>query len=122
MRRFVIDEDLPRSTSTFIEKRGWEALDVRDCGLRGKSDDKVFQFAQVESAILLSGDLGFGNLLKFPIGSHSGIVILHFPNEVLIESLHYHLGFALDQLREEDFAGNLVIIEPGKMRIRRRSP
>jgi predicted nuclease of predicted toxin-antitoxin system len=75
MPKFIIDEDMPRSTARVLRTEGYEALDVRDLGLRGESDDRIFKFAQKEKTIILTGDLGFGNLLHFPVGSHSGIVI-----------------------------------------------
>lgn len=42
----VIDEDLPRSFAIVLHSLGLTALDVRDHGLRGKSDEKVYKFAQ----------------------------------------------------------------------------
>jgi predicted nuclease of predicted toxin-antitoxin system len=120
MLKFVIDEDLPRSTATILKSKGYEVLDVRDCGLRGKSDDELFKFAQDEKAVILTGDLGFGNLLQFPIGSHSGIVIARFPNEVSTFELNNQIIKAFENLTEIDFKGNLIILEPGKIRIRRR--
>ncbi len=120
MLKFVIDEDMPRSTAKVLRNRDYDVLDVRDCGLRGKSDNEVFKFAQKEKAVILTGDLGFGNLLHFPIGSHSGIVIAHFPNEVSTLELNNQIIKALEPLSEIDFKGNLIIIEPGKIRIRRK--
>jgi len=38
MIKFVIDEDMPRSTARALAERGFECLDIRDYGLRGKSD------------------------------------------------------------------------------------
>lgn len=119
MLKFVIDEDMPRSTAKILNARCYEALDVRDHDLRGKSDDEVFKFAQNEKAVLLTGDWGFGNLLHFPIGSHAGIVIAHFPNEVSTLELNQQIVMALENLDEIDFKGNLIIIEPGKIRIRK---
>lgn len=81
MLKFVVDEDMPRSTSKLLMDKGFEVLDARDCGLRGKSDAEIFNFAQREGAVILTGDLGFGNLIKFPVGSHLGIVIVHFPTD-----------------------------------------
>ena len=69
----------------------------------------------------MTGDLGFGNLLHFPVGSHSGIVITHFPNEMSPTELNNQIVKAFMNLTEDDFKGNLVIIEPGKLRIRRKS-
>ncbi len=120
MLKLVIDEDMPRSTAKVLKAKGHEALDVRDCGLRGKSDDEIFKFAQKEKAVILTGDLGFGNLLHFPIGSHSGIVIAHFPNQVSTSELNNQIIKAFEPLSEIDFKGNLIIIEPGKVRIRRK--
>lgn len=120
MLKFVIDEDIPRSTARVLKARGFEVLDVRDCGLRGKSDDEVFEFAQKEKAVILTGDMGFGNLLHFPVGSHSGIVIAHFPNEISSSESNNQIVKAFNNLTEADFNGNLIIIEPGKIRIRRR--
>lgn len=120
MLKFIIDEDMPRSTAKVLRTEGYESLDVRDLGLRGESDDKIFQFAKDEKAVILTGDLGFGNLLHFPTGSHSGIVIAHFPNELSTSELNNQIIKAFKTLNEIDFKGNLIILEPGKIRIRRK--
>ena len=103
-----------------LREQGHEALDARDCGLRGKSDDEVFKFAQKEGAIVFTSDLGFGNFLYYPVGSHSGIVIVHFPNEVSTSEMNRQIGSMFEQLSEEDFKGSLVILEPSRIRLRRR--
>jgi predicted nuclease of predicted toxin-antitoxin system len=119
MPKLVIDEDIPRSTAKLLSKR-FTVIDVRDYGLRGKSDEEVFKFAQREKAVILTGDMGSGNLLHFPIGSHFGIIIAHFPNEISTTELNTQIIKAFDTLTEEDFNGNLVILEPGRIRIRRK--
>jgi len=119
MLKFVIDEDMPRSTARVLKANNFDALDVRDYGLRGKDDYEIFGFAQENKAILLTGDLGFGNLLHFPLGSHSGIVIAHFPNELSTSELNNQTLKAFKNLEENDFQGNLIILEPDKLRIRR---
>lgn len=35
MIRFLIDEDMPRSTAGVLKNAGFECIDVRDIGLRG---------------------------------------------------------------------------------------
>jgi len=118
MLKFVIDEDMPRSTAGTLKAKGFEALD--DYGLRGLSDEEVFKFAQREKAIILTGDMGFANLLRYPIGSHAGIVIAHFPNEISTSELNGQIINAFSNLAESDFRGNLIILEPGRIRIRRK--
>jgi predicted nuclease of predicted toxin-antitoxin system len=120
MPAFLIDEDLPRSTTRILKEQGHRVFDVRDCGLRGHGDDEIFEFAQREKAAVLTGDLGFGNILRYPIGSHHGVVIAHFPNEISTTELNRHIAAALQGLSETDLSGNLIIIEPGQLRIRKK--
>jgi predicted nuclease of predicted toxin-antitoxin system len=120
MLKFLIDEDMPRSTMKSLKAMGYEALDVRDCGFKGASDEEIFKFAQQVGAVILTGDVGFGNLFRFPIGNHCGIFIAHFPNEVSTPELNKQLMKALETLTDTDFDGNLIILEPGRIRIRRK--
>lgn len=39
MPRFVIDEDMPRSTGVILKEHGYEVRDVRDYELRGAEDN-----------------------------------------------------------------------------------
>lgn len=116
----VIDEDLPRSLGNTLSKLGFKVYDIRNHGLRGSSDEVIFSFAQRQKAVLFSADLGFANLLQFPVGNHFGIVILRFPNEMSVNEMLKHVKLMLDRLKNEDYIGNLIIASPGKLRIRRR--
>ena len=115
----VIDEDLPRSFGTVIKSLGFEVFDVRDIGLRGKSDEDIFNFAGENKAVLFSADLGFSNVLSFPLGSHNGIVVLRFPNEMSTDTTNETSKKLLSKFSKEDFNGNLIIISPRGIRIRR---
>jgi len=117
--KFVIDEDISRLTGKALEQAGYDVLDIRDYNLRGSSDDIIFKFAQENKAILFTGDLGFANILKFPLGLHYGIVVLHFPNEMSTILINKILISSISALEENDFLGNLIIIEPDRVRIKR---
>jgi predicted nuclease of predicted toxin-antitoxin system len=117
--RFRIDEDLPRSLATALRSAGHEVFDVRDIGLRGRQDHEVFRAAQVRGAVLVSGDRGFANILSHPPGSHAGILVAHFPNEMPTTVLNEQVLSAVKSLEEGEITGNLVMIEPGRLRIRR---
>lgn len=119
MVKFVVDEDISRLTSKVLEQSDYTVLDIRDYNLRGSNDDIIFKFAQDNSAVLLTGDLGFANILKFPLNSHYGIVVLHFPNEMSTSRINQILIASLSSLSEEDYPGNLIIIEPDRIRIKR---
>jgi hypothetical protein len=58
--------------------------------------------------------------LRFPLGSLCGIIIAHFPNEMPCDLLNEQIAASLQALSESDFPGNLIILEPGRVRIRRK--
>jgi len=103
-----------------LRGNGYDVKDIRDYGLRGAEDEKIYEFAQSEEAVILTGDKGFGNILRFPLGKHFGIVVVHFPNEMPSIEVNCHLLQRFEDLSEDDFRGNLIIIEPRKIRIKRR--
>jgi predicted nuclease of predicted toxin-antitoxin system len=45
MIRFLIDEDMPRSTAKALKRVGFECFDVRDIGLKGAEDDVIYAWA-----------------------------------------------------------------------------
>jgi len=106
MLKFVIDEDMPRSTGRILKQQGYDVRDIRDYGLRGAEDEQIYEFAQKEQALILTGDRGFGNILRFPVGKHFGIVITHFPNEMPTMEINRHLVKWFEDLSEDDFRGN----------------
>lgn len=120
MPKFVIDEDLPRSTAESLKKEGYKVFDIRDYGLRGKSDRKIYEFAKKQKAVLITRDKGFGNILEFPIGRHYGIVVIDFPMQVSDKEMNRFLIKCLRKIKKEDFKGNLIIIEPGRIRMRKK--
>ena len=120
MARFLIDADLPRSLARHLRVAGMQVEDVRDIGLRKSADEDIFSSAVSHAFALLSGDLGFGNILRFPLGSHPGIVVTRFPNELSTAKINGAILQALQGLSDEEIAGNLIIVEPGRIRLRKQ--
>lgn len=116
--KFLVDEDLPRSTSRMLKENGFEVFDVRDVGLRGASDSEVFDFAQSKKATLLTADLDFSNPLLFSARSSAGIVIIRLPADISIELMNKEILRALNSVSEEDVTNNVLIIEAGRIRLR----
>jgi predicted nuclease of predicted toxin-antitoxin system len=119
---FLVDEDLPRSTAVALEGAGYQAVDVRDIGLRGHDDQEVFARAQELRAVLVTADRGFANLLAFPPGGHFGILVLRLPNELSTRELNEILVRAVHELGAEDLHGALVVVQQHRVRLRRSSP
>jgi predicted nuclease of predicted toxin-antitoxin system len=119
MMRFLVDENLPRSTARVLRAANYEAADVREVGLRGRTDQDVFARAQELGAVPLTGDSDFANILRFPLGSHAGLNVCRIPDDVSLAALNAELLKAIRELQGEDLSGALVIVETGRVRIRR---
>jgi predicted nuclease of predicted toxin-antitoxin system len=117
--RFLIDADLPRSACIALRQRGYFADDVRDLDLGTATDDTVLQHATTHGYTLISGDKGFTNPLRFPLGTHPGIIVARFPRHTSARAKIRLLLRWIPMLQEEDIRGNLLIIQPKGIRIRR---
>jgi predicted nuclease of predicted toxin-antitoxin system len=71
--RFLVDEDLPRSTNDVLRRYKHEAIDVRGIGLRGAKDHQIAAYAQSEGLCLLTGDFDFSDIRNYPPGVVFGI-------------------------------------------------
>ena len=115
--RFITDEDVPRSTARVLRDAGFDAVDVRDVGLRGKSDAEVFEYAQRENRLLITCDMSFSNILNFPPSKNHGILVIRVPDSEPIDIFNREVLRALQEV-----GGNLVhhlaIVEIGKVRLR----
>lgn len=119
MARFLIDESLPRSLTAELISAGHEAAHIVDAGLRGVPDERVHQEAGARMSILLTADLGFGDVRRYP--PQFGTVIVRIRKAIPRASLRARvlqlLGGAEGDLREMTMT--VLILEPGRRRVRK---
>lgn len=117
--KFLIDEDLPRSTADLLKQYGHEAIDVRDIGLRGAEDRQVIAYAQERGLCLITGDFDFSDVRNYPPGKYAGLVVLEIHKEA---TASFILSLLEGFLKQEDLIprlpGKLAIVEPGRIRLR----
>ena len=70
--RFLVDEDLPRSTDDLIRRYKHEVVNVRDIDLRGAKDSQIAAYAQSEGLCLVTGDFDFSDIRNYPPGDYTG--------------------------------------------------
>jgi len=105
---------MPRTATRALAAAGHDVVDVRDVGLRGSSDDQVFARAQAEGRVLVSADLDFANALRFPPGTHAGIVVTRL-SDLATTAAAAILAAAIADLGES-LAGAIVVVEPARVR------
>lgn len=116
--RFLVDENLPRQLTRRLLAEGYLAEDARDVGLRSQPDTAVFAYAQAHAETIVTLDKGIGNIQKYPT-PHAGIVAARMPDRLtLTQKIDVIMG-GLAGLAGQSLANAVVIIEPGRVRIRR---
>lgn len=117
--KFLIDEDLPRSTANLLKQYEHEAIDARDIGLRGAKDRDIIAHAQEKGLCLITGDFDFSDVRNYPPSNYAGIVILEIHKEA---TASFILSLLEGLLKQEDLIsrlpGKLAIVEPGRVRLR----
>lgn len=119
MSDFLVDASLPRSTGDVIRAHGHQATDVRDVGLGTASDQNIADHARQQQLTLITADLDFSNVLTFPPADYSGIVVIRAPDgatTAIVLSLVEQ--FLNDSKVMASLVGHLVIVEPGRIRVR----
>ena len=76
------------------------------------------EYAIQHELTVLTGDVGFANLLRFPLESHHGVVVARFANELSAPLVVDGITNLLIAIRHYVLAHVLVILEPGRIRIR----
>ncbi len=117
--RFLVDEDLPRSTADLLRRFGYEAIDVRDVGLRGAKDSHIAAYARRERFCLITGDFDFSDIRNYPPGEYAGLVVLKIPRTATTSFiLNLVEGFLQNEDVVSQIGGKLAIVESGRFRIR----
>lgn len=98
----------------------WQVFHANAVGLEGKDDFEVFAWAQQQLAIIITFDEDFADRRLYPVGSHHGVIRLRvWPTTV--EEIKDGLGRLFEGVLDNDLEGALIIIDPGRIRIRRSS-
>jgi predicted nuclease of predicted toxin-antitoxin system len=112
---FLVDESMPRAVTRALAQ-AHDVVDVRDIGLRGATDDAIATRARADSRIVVSGDLDFSNALRFPPGTHPGIVVARLPDVLAPDDMATVIVAAIAEVGS-DLIGAITIVEPTRVRV-----
>jgi predicted nuclease of predicted toxin-antitoxin system len=116
--RFLVDESLAATVARLLVEAGHDALHLGDVGQLGASDEAVMRTAAKAGRVVISEDTDFGELLA--LGRHPGpsvVLLRRGPHRPQAQARLLLDG--LPQLTDDLAEGAIVVISPGRIRIRR---
>ena len=114
--RIKLDESIPRSLVRILSALGHDTLTVYDQALQGCDDAAIWSAVIREQRFLITQDIEFADLRKYPLGSHAGVMLLRlqYPNREQIEQV---VGEVFQREPVEQWHGSLVIVSERKLRV-----
>lgn len=116
---FLIDESLSPILAIRLKELGYNAKSVKEINLKGADDVKIVEWAIMNNAVIIAGDLDFGELWYWHYNGKVGIVVLKTKSYKL-ESLYEIIKFLHDNkvFNNEKIKTSLIISTLNKYRIR----
>jgi len=112
----LIDECVNSELVTHLRQVGADVQTVPEVGLRGATDDEVFEFATKNKTILVTYDREFGDIFRFKIEDSYGLIVILIgqlsrrEEKIVMDKFLEAVG------KEENLKGKLAIL--GKNRVR----
>jgi len=117
MMRFKLDENFGIRTQKLFLSAGYDVKTVHEQNLHGCSDQNLYEICCAEKRCLLTLDLDFSDITRFPPDRTNGIVVFRIPrnpSNALLEQLIRQFFQILAQIQIEK---KLLIVEIGRVRI-----
>ena len=115
--KFKLDENLPVSAASILAAAGHDVDTVPGEHLTGRPDQDVVAASTAAGRVLISLDVGLGDIRAYPPGSHAGIVILRLADQssaTVIEAIEDLASLA----EPASLAGAVAVLQRGLLRIR----
>jgi hypothetical protein len=114
--KLKLDENLDVRLVSILRRAGHEVATVRDQGLTGIDDQALFARCSSEARILVTLDLDFASVLRYPPEASGGIIVFRGPDD-LIPTLRVLTETLVGALAKASPTGQLWIVEPGRVRV-----
>jgi predicted nuclease of predicted toxin-antitoxin system len=118
--KFKLDENIGGRGLDLIRASGHDVMTVRDQGLQGVADERLFEICTAEGRALITLDRDFGQVLRFPPEKSAGIIVLEIGPRATLQGNLGRLRDLLEVVETRAVAGALWIVEPGRVRIHLR--
>ena len=115
--RFKLDENFGSRSANLLFEAGHDVETVHQEGLSGATDEVLLRKCVSERRCLLTFDLDFADVLRFPPHKGAGIAVLRVPKGASTRLIDRFVRTLLLLLESEAIAGRLWVVEAGRIRI-----
>jgi predicted nuclease of predicted toxin-antitoxin system len=115
--KFKLDENFGTRTQEILKSAGHDVYTVFEQNMQGCSDQHLYEVCCSEKCCLITLDLDFANVIRFPPKNTSGIIVIRIRRDATIEMLEQLAHQVLLALNQRSVEHELWIVEFGRIRI-----
>jgi len=115
--KFKLDENFGTRTQQLFRAAGHDVQTVHDEGLQGSPDQYLYEVCCTEQRCLISLDLDFADVIRFPPNQSAGIVVIRVPRNPSLLLLEKLIRQFLKMLARMPVEKQLWIVEVGRIRV-----
>lgn len=118
--KFKLDENFGSRTQRLFRDTGHDVATVYEQALQGSTDQRVYDVCCREHRCLVTLDLDFADILRFPPSESAGIIVVRVSPNSSLSFLEHLIQQFLSALEQIPFSNDLWIVEAGRIRIHQR--
>ena len=115
--KLKLDENLSQHLKHTLAEFQHDVLTAADHGLLSKPDMVIGEAVKREGRVLLTSDLEFADLRKYPPGHHPGIILFR-PRSFGPLAVNHFVEQFVRNTNLERLAGCVAVVEPSRIRVR----
>ncbi len=115
--KFKLDENFGTLTQQLFRQAGHNVQTVREEELQGSSDQQLYKVCCEGQRCLVTLDIDFADVIRFPPNQAGGIVVIRVPRNPSLHLLEGLISQFLQILSQKSVEKQLWIVEVGRIRI-----
>ncbi len=119
--KFKLDENLDERLADLLRQRAYDVETVRGQNLKGTADEIIYAICKAEGRVLVSWDMHYANVLRYPPIGTPGLVVLRGPDNLFM-TMGVLVSALAKALEKDSASGRLWVVEPGRVRIHVNPP
>jgi predicted nuclease of predicted toxin-antitoxin system len=119
MKKIKLDENFPPGFLPIFQNELIDASSVYLQNISGADDNLVYKVCREEDRTLVTFDLDFANIIRYPADDTAGIIVCRIRKKINLEYIRELCMTLVKVISENELSGRLFIVEEHKVRIRK---